>query len=207
MKSFSKVKSSDEYVYTIEKSKFICNLASFEDEEQIKNYILSIKKRYFDATHNCYAYIADELGAVSKFSDDGEPSGTAGLPIAEALKNAGLKKTVAVVTRYFGGIKLGTGGLKRAYYTSVKNCIDNASIVTMCEAAVLSVKTDFAVYSKIKRILETNKAKIQSVDYADGVTVKFAVKKENQNAVIDAITDATCGAGMKQENIDIYCEF
>ncbi len=207
MKSFNKVKSSDEYVYTIEKSKFICNLASFEDEEQIKNYILSIKKRYFDATHNCYAYVADELGAVQKFSDDGEPSGTAGLPIAEALKNAGLKKTVAVVTRYFGGIKLGTGGLKRAYYTGVKNCIDNASIVTMCEAAVLSVKTDFAVYPKIKRILEANNAKIQSVDYADGVTVKFAVKKENQNAVIDAITEATCGAGVEQENIDIYCEF
>ena len=115
----------------IERSKFICALKGIENEEQAKEFIASVKKQHSLANHNCYAYIADEKGLIQKFSDDGEPQGTAGMPMLEILRAKGLYKTVAVVTRYFGGVKLGTGGLVRAYSGAVSDCAEKAKILRL----------------------------------------------------------------------------
>ena len=112
-----------ENLIVIEKSKFICYIKGINSENDAKSFIDEIKKKNSMATHNCYAYIADEKGLIKKFSDDGEPQGTAGLPMLEVLQNSNLKKVVSVVTRYFGGIKLGVGGLSRAYGGSVSECL------------------------------------------------------------------------------------
>ena len=115
MKNYLTVKQNVQNEIIIEKSRFITSLKRVYGEDDAKAFVQEIKGKYPDATHNCYAYIADEGGFFAKFSDDGEPQGTAGLPMLETLKAKGLKQVAVVVTRYFGGIKLGTGGLARAY--------------------------------------------------------------------------------------------
>ena len=118
------------------RSKFICSIKPVLDEVDAKKFIDTIKKKHSLATHNCYAYIADDKGLIQKFSDDGEPQGTAGLPMLEVLKNKRMFKTVAVVTRYFGGIKLGTGGLTKAYGNSVVECLNTSKILQMEDAMI-----------------------------------------------------------------------
>jgi uncharacterized YigZ family protein len=137
-KGYFTVDGETENVIVIERSKFICYLSHCENEEDAKNFISAIKKQNSLANHNCYAYIADDFGLVQKFSDDGEPQGTAGLPMLDVLKAKKLFKTVVVVTRYFGGIKLGTGGLTRAYGGSVVSALEKAEIITMEEGVALS---------------------------------------------------------------------
>lgn len=113
---------------TVEKSRFICTLRKVASEEEAQAFIKEMKKRYWDATHNCSAYIADESGTCQRFGDDGEPAGTAGLPMLKVLQHHKLVLTAAVTTRYFGGIKLGTGGLIRAYTDSVAAAVAAAGI-------------------------------------------------------------------------------
>ncbi|MGL5207238.1 MAG: YigZ family protein, partial [Acidaminococcaceae bacterium] len=112
----------------IDKSRFICTLKKVATEEEAQEFIKEIKKKYWDATHNCSAYIVGETGMAQRSSDDGEPSGTAGLPMLEVLRKNHLHNVAAVVTRYFGGIKLGAGGLVRAYTNSVATAIEGAGI-------------------------------------------------------------------------------
>ena len=112
----------------IEKSRFICTLKKVATEEDAQEFIKEIKKKYWDATHNCSAYIVGENGMAQRSSDDGEPSGTAGLPMLEVLRKNNLHNVAAVVTRYFGGVKLGAGGLVRAYTSSVASAIEEAGI-------------------------------------------------------------------------------
>ena len=160
----------------IERSKFICTLKPVEDEEQAKEFVESIKKEHSLATHNCYAYIADELGLVQKFSDDGEPQGTAGMPMLNVLKNTGLKKVACVVTRYFGGIKLGAGGLVRAYSGAVSDCVKQAEIVEMSNVVYYTLETDYEGYSKLENLIV--KLALPKVDlrFENEVTIKVAVK-------------------------------
>ncbi|MDE7300610.1 MAG: YigZ family protein, partial [Clostridia bacterium] len=115
MQSFLSVNGECVTEKVIEKSRFIATSRHVDGEEEAKAFIDEVRARYKDATHNCYAYVADDKGNFLRFSDDGEPQGTAGMPILEVIKNCNLKQTAVVVTRYFGGIKLGAGGLVRAY--------------------------------------------------------------------------------------------
>ena len=140
---FFTVKEEAENVIVIERSKFICNVKGVNNEEDAKAFIDTIRKRHSLANHNCYAYISDDKGLIQKFSDAGEPQGTAGLPMLEVLKNKRMYKTVAVVTRYFGGIKLGTGGLTRAYGGSVSECLNKAKIADMQKATVIKILLDY----------------------------------------------------------------
>ncbi|MBQ0099814.1 MAG: YigZ family protein, partial [Firmicutes bacterium] len=142
--SYLTVNGVFENLIVIEKSKFICYVKGISCEEEAKSFIEEIRKKNSLANHNCYAYIADEQGLIKKFSDDGEPQGTAGLPMLEALNNLNLKKVVSVVTRYFGGIKLGTGGLNRAYGNSVTECLKKSEKVNyeLSYICTLSCKYD-----------------------------------------------------------------
>ena len=177
-KEFYTVNGGVENTIVIERSKFICFLKSCEDEEEIKAFIESIKKMHSLATHNCYAYIADEKGLIQKFSDDGEPQGTAGMPMLEVLRNKNLYKTVAVVTRYFGGVKLGTGGLVRAYQGAVLDALSVAKIERQTYSVVGEIETDYNTLSKILKLTSKEGVKVLETIYDDGVKLKVAVWQE-----------------------------
>ena len=182
MSGYLTLKGQTEITNVIERSKFICTIKSVENEEEAKEFIEEIRKKHSLATHNCYAYVADEMGLIQKFSDDGEPQGTAGLPMLNVLKNVGLKKVACVVTRYFGGIKLGAGGLVRAYSGAVSDCIKNAQIFEMTRVVFLELQTDYEGYSKLDNLL--TKLNVPKVDliFDNDVKVKVAVKVESQES-------------------------
>ena len=193
MKEYLTIDGEYSNTTVIERSKFICYLKGIQDEEEARSFIEKIRKQNSLATHNCYAYIADEKGLVQKFSDDGEPQGTAGMPMLNALRGNKLFKTVAVVTRYFGGIKLGTGGLTRAYGGSVVECLQKAEIADMQEAVLLNIEPDYEGYSRlIKFLSDTNLAVIET-QFDNVVKVKIAVKKDYYEAFKNKIVDAFNG--------------
>ena len=182
-----------ENVTVIERSKFICKIKGVENEDDAKNFVAAVKKEHSLATHNCYAYIADEKGLIQKFSDDGEPQGTAGIPMLETLKSKGLSKVVAVVTRYFGGIKLGTGGLARAYSGAVGDCLDNCKICKMEKVAYVTVYTDYGGYSKVSGVCNQLGVKILNTEFNDAVVFRTAVKESVKEKFFEKLTDVFCG--------------
>ncbi len=170
----------------IERSRFITSCAYVESEEDARAFVSSVKKKYGDATHNCYAYVA-EFGNVTKSSDDGEPSGTAGVPILEVIKNKKLVNTCVVVTRYFGGIKLGAGGLVRAYSKSAQEALDFCGIrkFVLCDLYKISIS-----YDKINVFNRDVTPKCQgvlSIDYGESVTFSVAVTKSGYKPFIDSL--------------------
>ncbi|MBE7087463.1 MAG: YigZ family protein [Clostridiales bacterium] len=173
----------------IERSKFICYIKGVKDEADARDFIDKIKKIHSLATHNCYAYIADDLGLVQKFSDDGEPQGTAGMPMLDVLKNKKLYKTVAVVTRYFGGVKLGTGGLVRAYGGAVADCIEKTKIVTMRAVKNYLITADYDGYSKLLKAFNSENYKIVNTVFADRITLTIAVTLDSEKVFIDKLND------------------
>ena len=182
-----------ENITVIERSKFICNIKAIEDEADAKSYIELLRKRHSLANHSCYAYIADDKGLIQKFSDAGEPQGTAGLPMLEVLKNKKIYKVVAVVTRYFGGIKLGTGGLTRAYGGAVSECLNKCDIFDMQPATVLRVSPDYEGYSRLLKFLVDDAVTVIKTEFDNLVTVEFAVKNDNVDVFIEKLTDAFNG--------------
>lgn len=177
----------------IERSKFICYIKGIVDEDDAKSFILSIKKLNSMATHNCYAYIADDKGLIQKFSDDGEPQGTAGLPMLEVLKNKKLYKTVAVVTRYFGGIKLGTGGLTRAYAGAVNDCLNICKINHYMPATFYELDVDYNQYSTMLSLLTEGVAVINS-NFDNFVSIELAVSDNINESFIKKANDVFSGS-------------
>ena len=186
----------------IQKSRFICSVMPVNGEEEAKSFVSSIKTKYPDANHNCYAYIADEGGFYIKFSDDGEPQGTAGMPMLEVLKNRKLYKVAVVVTRYFGGIKLGAGGLVRAYSESVCEGLNSAGIIEYVYSQVIKMETSFSLYPKILKYFNSISNNVLSTEFtSDGVIITFAVPFEETNGVKTALLDLSSGKATI-ENID-----
>ena len=178
-----------EHQIEIKKSKFICHLFRIENEEQAKEYIAKIKKEHYKANHNCSAYMLGENFEIQRSSDDGEPSGTAGVPMLEVLKKNQLQNTLAIVTRYFGGIKLGAGGLIRAYSTSVSEALKEIGIVQGKLQQILDIIIDYPQLGKLQNYLENEQIAIQEIDYLEQITVKVAIDinqcESFQNALID----------------------
>ncbi|MCH5164224.1 MAG: YigZ family protein [Clostridiales bacterium] len=154
---------------TISRSRFMAFAYRVESEEDVMEKLKSLRKTYHDATHVCYAAIWDELGNMSRFSDDGEPSGTAGAPIMEVIKGAGLKKCMVAVVRYFGGVKLGTGGLTRAYSSVSADCIAKSKKVELIMCDIYRCNTDFATFKKLSG---TNG--ISDISYTSDVSFTYA---------------------------------
>ena len=125
------------------KSRFICHIFKIKSEEEAEEYITAVKKKYWDARHNCYAYVTGDKGQIQRFSDDGEPQGTAGKPMLDILNSYGLTDCLLVVTRYFGGTLLGTGGLIRAYTKSTQEGIKESMVIEKCLGVMLSLTCDY----------------------------------------------------------------
>lgn len=178
-----------EHQIEIKKSKFICHLFRIESEAQAKEYIAKIKKEHYKANHNCSAYMLGENFEIQRSTDDGEPSGTAGVPMLEVLKKNQLQNTLAIVTRYFGGIKLGAGGLIRAYSTSVSEALKEIGIVQGKLQQLLDITIDYHQLGKLQNYLENEQIAIQEIDYLEQITVKIAIDinqcESFQNALID----------------------
>ena len=209
MKSYLSVKQNITVNETvIEKSRFICTLKKVDGEDEAKAFVSDIKAKYPDATHNCYAYIADVGGFYVKFSDDGEPQGTAGLPMLETLKAKNLKKVAVVVTRYFGGIKLGTGGLARAYSDSVKKAIDRAGISKNVLSSVIKTTISYSLYPKILKLIESDNLLKLSDNYLnDGVEISLAVPIDKKDLFIQKLTDYSSGKCVVFEEREEFFEY
>ena len=189
----SSVRGESYAEYVIKKSKFIARAVHITKEEEAQAYLRDGKKQYWDARHNCYAYQLGMNFEKQKSYDDGEPSGTAGKPILEVLKNKGLKNTLIVVTRYFGGIKLGTGGLIRAYGTAAVAALDNAIIEDYIDCRILYLQTDYSFLSATERLLPDFEAVITKRDFADFVSLTVEVPEDKADECLLALRDKTNG--------------
>lgn len=160
----------------IRKSRFITRIIGVESEEDAVAAIAAVRKKHSDATHNCYAYIADETGLCQRFSDDGEPSGTAGLPMLEVLKKQKLFEVCVAVVRYFGGIKLGAGGLVRAYSSSVSQTLAVAQKCDYVMCRSLTLQVEYPEYEPLSRFLSGADCQVSDTAFSDRVRVDVMVK-------------------------------
>lgn len=161
------------------KSKFIANVFYVESQEEANKCLEEIRKKYFDARHNCFAYsVLAEEGIVNRFSDDGEPSGTAGSPMLNILNSNNITNTLVVVTRYFGGILLGTGGLVRAYSDAAKKAIDSIELVDIAKGKEVLLEISYQDVEKLKYYLNKNNISIRDTIYKENVEVYIDIENE-----------------------------
>jgi len=182
-----------EDVIVIERSRFIGYAGRVTTEEEATAFIAMIKKKHWDATHNCSAFVIGENDQIQRSSDDGEPSGTAGKPILECIKKNGVKDTVVVVTRYFGGIKLGAGGLVRAYTAGTVTALKAAKIVVHTLHQTISVSVDYTWWGKVENDLRIGEFRVSGTDFTDKVTAHVLIPEGEQDAFIDRMVDLTNG--------------
>ena len=180
------------------KSEFIGYLCPVQTEEQAVAFIEEIRAMHRKATHNCYAYILRENNAA-RHSDDGEPGGTAGVPIYEVLRKEGLTDVCCVVTRYFGGVLLGAGGLVRAYTKGAKDAVDAAQIKCMAEAVKLAVTVDSGLYGRLAQVFADFDARVEDERFADNVRIVLHIRAENSQKLTDKLVDVCNGAVSVEE--------
>lgn len=168
------------------KSKFICNLIKVQSQEEAEKMIKQIRKKYFDARHNCIAYrVYEEDKIVEKASDDGEPSGTAGGPMLNILRNQNLINVLVVVTRYFGGILLGTGGLVRAYSEATLEAIEKAIKIKLILGLSAKVVLDYSSFNTFKYYCQKNDIKIIDVQYLENIVCKILMDEKIKDKILD----------------------
>lgn len=177
--------------YEIQKSKFYAYTSHVETEAQAREFVTAIKKKHFDARHNCSAWILGADGSQQKSNDDGEPGGTAGNPILEAIKQHGLTNVVVVVTRYFGGIKLGAGGLIRAYNHTASLGLEATPQVEIKPFCLVSAEIEYTLLGTVENWIRTQGIRTREADYLDKVTVKLLVEPQDVEKIKEALTDIT----------------
>lgn len=178
MNNYITIKANGFCEIEIKKSRFICSLFRVTSESQAKEQIQRIKKEHWKASHNCSAFVLGERNEIQRSSDDGEPSGTAGIPMLEVLKKQDVSNVLAVVTRYFGGTKLGAGGLIRAYTHAVSEGLSQIGLVKGVLQKEVSVTLSYSLLSKLEHFIEYSNYLIKNIDYAQDVTVYCLVQTE-----------------------------
>jgi len=182
------------------KSRFIAEVRPVETEEEALAFLEEIRKKNWDARHNCYAYTIGMQREYTRCSDDGEPSGTAGRPMLEVLLGAELFNTAVVVTRYFGGVLLGTGGLVRAYTGAVQEALKNSTVIEKKQGIGLRVDTDYTDFGKIQYLAGERGIPVLGTDFTDKVSMELLIPGEQEEAFMKALTEVTSGrAGMTKE--------
>jgi uncharacterized YigZ family protein len=188
------VKGYSEHEIIIQKSRFIAHIKGVTSEEEAQQFLQEIRKRHWDANHNCYAYCIGENNTIQKANDDGEPSGTAGVPILEVIKKRNLNDTIIVITRYFGGIKLGAGGLIRAYGKSASEGINNTGIVKRTLMTEMTTKVAYTWLGKVENELRaSNNYILKQIHYSDEVIVETYVENGKEEAFLAWIVEITNG--------------
>ena len=177
--------------YEINKSKFIAHVKQVEDEEEAKTFLQQLKKKYFDATHNCSAWVLGVDGSKQKSNDDGEPGGTAGNPILETIKKNELVNTMVVVTRYFGGIKLGAGGLIRAYSHTAALGLSASKFVTMTPMQRLSITVNYNLFAGVENWIRNKNITVENKDYTDNVKITLLLLPEDIDPRLTELKDLT----------------
>lgn len=184
--------------YEEKKSKFLCYIHHAESEEEAAEFVASVKKKHYDARHNCTAMIIGAGKELQRSSDDGEPSGTAGKPMLEVLLGSGITNIVCVVTRYFGGVLLGTGGLVKAYQSAVKDCLLNAEnmglIATVTYCSDISVVISYADVNSLDYFLNSNDIKVVNKDFGAEVTYTIRANAQSEDMIVSSLTNQTKGS-------------
>lgn len=188
------------------KSRFIAALSPVSSEEEALAFIESVRKKHYDARHNCFAFILGNDAAFERCSDDGEPSGTAGRPMLEVLRGAGLTYVVAVVTRYFGGTLLGTGGLVRAYTQALQAAVDGCSIATMRYGLRYRITADYTLTGKLQYLFAKRQITIEDTVYTDKVAFEVLVPFEAEEAMKKDITELAAAKAKIEKIAETYYE-
>lgn len=206
LSTYLTVKGYGEHEIVIERSRFIAHIARAETEEDAIDFIQKVKKQHWNATHNCSAYLIGEHDLIQKANDDGEPSGTAGVPILEVLKKRKLKDTVVVITRYFGGIKLGAGGLIRAYGKATSEGLNATGIVERKLMQVVHVKVDYTWLGKLENELRASIYEIKEIHYLDAVEFEVFVEEAQVCQFNEWMVELTNGQGKISTGETLYQE-
>lgn len=193
----------DEFIE--KRSRFIGYAKPVKTQEEAMNFINEIRTKNWDATHNVYAYVLRD-GQTRRYSDDGEPSGTAGVPVLDVLLKENLTDCVVVATRYFGGIMLGAGGLVRAYSHTSKIAVDAAGIMKMSVCSILSVTCDYNFYGKLSSLIPEHGGIVEDSEFGENVTVRFYLPAENENSFNVLLTDSSFGKFVSIKSGEKYAE-
>ncbi|WHX40234.1 YigZ family protein [Mesobacillus sp. AQ2] len=204
--SYYTVKGYGEHEIEIQKSRFIAYIERAETEEEAQEFIQKIKKKNWNATHNCSAYMIGENDQIQKANDDGEPSGTAGVPILEVLKKKHLKDTVVVITRYFGGIKLGAGGLIRAYGKATSDGLAATGIAERKLMLVMHTIIDYTLLGKVENELRSSVYELKEIHYMDKVEIESYVEEAQKEVFKEWMVEMTNGQGLIFEGEVVYLE-
>ena len=186
------------------KSRFLAEVSHIDTEEEALEFIEKIRKKHYNATHHCYAYVLGERFELQRFSDDGEPGGTAGKPMLDVLTGEGIHDTVVVVTRYFGGTLLGTGGLVRAYQGAVKEGLQASTVITKRLGYRYEIGTDYTGLGKIQYILGQRQISVQDTQYTDKVLMKVILPYDQEQCVVSEITEGTNGQAVIEKGDSCY---
>ena len=192
MPSYKTVKKRAHDEFTEKRSRFIGYVCPVQTVEEANGFISEIKQKHWDAKHNVYAYILRD-GNIKKYSDDGEPQGTAGMPALNVLQKEGLTDCVLVVTRYFGGILLGGGGLVRAYSHAAKLAVDAGGTVTRAECSIVKIRCDYTFYGRLASLIPEQGGIVEDTAFEDAVTVKMRIPQELEPAFEARLVDLSNG--------------
>ncbi|WP_100405467.1 YigZ family protein [Bacillus solitudinis] len=204
--SYQTVKGNGTHEIVIQKSRFIAHFMRATTEEEAQNFIEGLKKEHWNANHNCSAYLIGERDHIQKANDDGEPSGTAGVPMLEVLKKRQLKDTVVVVTRYFGGIKLGAGGLIRAYGSSVSEGLNAVGVVNCQLMQIIHTNIDYHWLGKVENELRQSPYQLKEISYLDQVDVQAYVEVASVDTFTEWMTNLTNGQATIEKGEVEYLE-
>lgn len=192
--------ASDEYV--VQKSRFIGYAAPVKTQEEALGFIENVRQNHRDASHNCFAYIIGQNAGIMRYSDDGEPGGTAGMPIIEVMKARHVVDAVVVVTRYFGGVLLGAGGLTRAYSHTCALALSAARVCEMHPSQRWLVEVDYPLWDKVRHYLKSQPVRMENAEFLTGVTFSLLVKESDSEAVeagLAAVTDGKITSLLEEE--------
>lgn len=179
--------------YVEKKSRFIATLRRCGSEEEAMRFVEEMRKKYWDARHNCYAFVTGDRGELARCSDDGEPGGTAGRPMLEVLTGEGIREAAVVVTRYFGGVLLGTGGLVRAYTQAVKEGLRNCTVGRMRHGYEAEIGMDYGDVGKVLYLLGNAGIEPSSAEYGESAVLRLNIPAEALEVLRRDLADATCG--------------
>ena len=205
--SYKTVGAPGSQQFIINKSRFIGYAAPCKTEEEALAFLAQIREKHKDASHNCYAYVIGQNAGIARYSDDGEPAKTAGTPALEVLQHSGLTDLIVVITRYFGGVLLGTGGLVRAYTTATSRALEAAEVVTVRSVVALDVTVDYGLYERADLLIKAAGGKLAEPEFTDKVTLRWQMPEHTEGPLLTQLQELTRGTANVTVSEPFYAAF